>query len=48
MLRMYYFMIKAGTVKNINEIAPSYREKVAAYIADYGYEVSEDGTILKR
>lgn len=44
---MYYFMIKAGTIKNINEIAPSYRERVTEYIADYGYTVAEDGTISK-
>lgn len=47
MVRMYYFMIKSGTVTNINQIAKSYRERVAVYIANYGYAVAEDGTITK-
>ena len=48
MVKMYYFMIKAGTVTNINQISERYREKVAEYIADYGYVVAEDGTISKK
>lgn len=47
MVKMYYFMIKAGTVTNINQISERYREKVAKYIADYGYAVADDGTISK-
>lgn len=47
MVRMYYLMIKNNAITNINDIAPSYREKVTAYIADYGYVVDEDGTIVK-
>lgn len=47
MVKMYYFMIKAGTVTNINQISERYREKVTDYIADYGYVVEEDGTIIK-
>lgn len=47
MVKMYYFMIKAGSITNINQMPASYREKVTAYIADYGYTVEEDGTIVK-
>lgn len=47
MLKMYYYMVKYGTVTNINQIAKSWRTKVTEYIAQYGYSVEEDGTIVK-
>ena len=47
MIKMYYYLIKAGKITNISEVAPSYCDKVAEYIADYGYTVAEDGTIIK-
>ena len=47
MVKIYYYLIKAGTIKNISGVQKSYREAVTEYIADYGYEVLEDGTIVK-
>ena len=44
---MYYFMIKFKVITNINQIAKSQRQKVTAYIKDYGYTVESDGTITK-
>ena len=44
---MYYFMIKFKVITNINQIAKSQRQKVTAYIKDYGYTVESDGTIEK-
>lgn len=48
MVEMYYYMIKGGTVTNINQMAKRYRDKVTEYIATYGYTVAEDGTISKQ
>lgn len=48
MIKMYYYMIKAGRVTNINQIAKTYRESVTEYIKDYGYVVAEDGIISKK
>lgn len=48
MVRMYYYMIKAKTVTNINQISERYIDSVTEYIADYGYTVDEDGTISKQ
>lgn len=48
MLKMYYFMIKAGSVTNINQISERYRNKVTEYIAKYGYTVAEDGAISEK
>lgn len=47
MVKMYYYLIKAGRITNIEAVSPRYRESVTAYIADYGYTVAEDGTITK-
>lgn len=47
MVKMYYYMIKAGTLTNISKVSKRYREQVIEYIADYGYVVAEDGTISK-
>ncbi len=47
MVKVYYYLIKAGSIKNINELPKKYREPVTEYIADYGYVVAEDGTITK-
>lgn len=48
MVKVYYYLIKAGEIQNIDKISPRYQKQVIAYIADYGYEVLEDGTIVKR
>lgn len=47
MVRMYYYLIKAKIITNIEGVAPSYRQAVTEYIANYGYVVAEDGTITK-
>ena len=48
MVKMYYFMIKAGSVTNINQISERYRNKVTEYITEYGYIVAENGAISKK
>lgn len=48
MVKVYYYLIKAKSIKNINEIPEEYKEKVTEYIADYGYVVAEDGAISKK
>ena len=47
MVKMYYYLIKAKKITNIDGVAPSYRQAVKEYIADYGYLVADDGTITK-
>ena len=47
MVKVYYHLIKAGSITNINELPARYRQSVTEYIADYGYTVAEDGTISK-
>lgn len=47
MIKMYYYLIKARKITNISGVAPSYRDAVTIYIADYGYVVTEDGAITK-
>ena len=47
MVKVYYYLIKYKSIKNINEVPEDDREQVIAYIADYGYSVAEDGTIIK-
>lgn len=47
MVKVYYYLIEAGTITNISKVSERYREAVTEYIADYGYVVEEDGTITK-